>query len=95
MPCACHDWASCIKILQVTYFPMFSQEKRPFHMVNQKHRYDQLMPVSQELIFIWWFDSITHFACQKQASQFKISQITYFSCVFSAQKTLEHGESKT
>jgi hypothetical protein len=31
-------------------FPMFSQEKRPLHSVNQKHRYIQLMPLSQVMI---------------------------------------------
>jgi hypothetical protein len=31
-------------------FPMFSQDERPIHMVNQKHRSDQLIPVSQD-----WF----------------------------------------
>jgi hypothetical protein len=35
-------------------FPCFPQEKRPFHMVNQKQRYYQLMPVSQGLIYILW-----------------------------------------
>jgi hypothetical protein len=33
------------------FYPMFSQEKKPLHMVNQKHRYSQFMPpVSQSLI---------------------------------------------
>jgi hypothetical protein len=44
------DLASCIKISQITSFPVFSQEKRPLHMVNQKQQYCQFMPVSQGLI---------------------------------------------
>ena len=48
----CQDLASCIKVSQITFFPVFSQEKRPLHMVNQKHRYGQLIPVSQRLIWI-------------------------------------------
>jgi hypothetical protein len=35
------------------------------------------------------------FACQDLASHIKISQIIYFSHVFSGKKTLAHGESKT
>jgi hypothetical protein len=35
------------------------------------------------------------FACQDLASRIKISQITYFSCVFLGKKTLAHGEPKT
>ena len=39
--------------------------------------------------------SIVPFACQDWASHIKISQITYFSCVFPGKKTLAHGcESK-
>ena len=38
--------------------------------------------------------SIMPFACQDWASHIKISQITYFSCVFPGKKTLAHGESK-
>jgi hypothetical protein len=34
------------------------------------------------------------FACQDWSSCIKISQITFFSCVFSGKKTLAHGESK-
>jgi hypothetical protein len=34
------------------------------------------------------------FACQDWSSCIKISQITFFSRVFSGKKTLEHGESK-
>jgi hypothetical protein len=37
----------------------------------------------------------THFAGQDWASHIKISQIAYFSCVFSGKKTLAHGETKT
>jgi hypothetical protein len=68
---------------------MFSLEERPFHMVNQKHRYDKLMPVSQGFIFIKWCGSITCFACQDWASHMKISQISYFSGVFSGKKTCQ------
>jgi hypothetical protein len=39
-------------------------------------------------------DIITHFDGQDWASHIKISQITYFSCVFSGKQTLEHGETK-
>jgi hypothetical protein len=31
---------------------MFSQEKKPLHSVNQKHRYSQLMPLSQVMIWV-------------------------------------------
>ena len=48
----CQDLASCIKVSQITFFPVFSQEKRPLHIVNQKHKHGQFMPVSQGLIFI-------------------------------------------
>jgi hypothetical protein len=40
------------KFYKLPIVPMFSWGKRPFHMVNQKQRYYQLMPVSQGLIFI-------------------------------------------
>ena len=62
--------------------------------MNQKHRYGQFMPVSQGLIWIYWFGNIMHFACQDWSSCIKISQITFFSCVFSGKETLAHGESK-
>ena len=39
--------------------------------------------------------SIMPCACQDVASRVKISQITYFSLVFSGKKTLSHGESET
>jgi hypothetical protein len=35
------------------------------------------------------------FACQDLASRITISQISYFSHVFSGKETLAHGESKT
>jgi hypothetical protein len=64
-------------------------------MGNQKHRCGQLIPVSQGWIFMWWCGSIMPFACQDWASHVKISQITYFSCIFPGKKTLAHGETKT
>jgi hypothetical protein len=38
------------KFHKLSIFPMFSQEKKPLHLVNQKHRYSQLMPLSQVTI---------------------------------------------
>jgi hypothetical protein len=38
------------KFHKLSIFPMFSQEKKPLHSVNQKHRYSQLMPLSQVMI---------------------------------------------
>jgi hypothetical protein len=83
------------KFHKLPIFPVFSQEKRPFHMVNQQHRYGKLMNHSQVLICIKWCGSIMPFACQDLASRIKISQMIYFSHVFSGKKTLAHGESKT
>jgi hypothetical protein len=50
-------------------------------MVNQMHAYCQLMPVSQGL--------------KDLASHIKMSQITYFSYVFSGKRILTHGKPKT
>jgi hypothetical protein len=77
------------------FFPCFLNKKRPLHIVKQKHRYGQLMPVSWDLIFIEWCGCITCFACQNLASPIKILQITNFSCVFSGNKTPKHDEKET
>ena len=45
-------WLHASKVHKLPVFSVFSQEQRPFHMVNQKHRYGQLLPVSQGLICI-------------------------------------------
>jgi hypothetical protein len=73
---------------------VFSQEKRPLHMMKQKHKYGQLMPVSQGWIFLWWCGSIMPFTCQDWASHIKISQITYFSCIFPGKRPLHMVKQK-
>jgi hypothetical protein len=64
-------------------------------MVKKKQRYGKLIPVSQGMIFIQWCGNTMRFSCQYLPSCIKISQITYFSGVFSAKKPLAHGETKT
>ena len=64
-------------------------------MVNQQHRYVKLMNHSEVLTCIKWCGNIILLACQDLASRIKISQITYFSCVFLGKKTLAYGEPKT
>ena len=49
------------KFHKLPIFPVFSQEKRPLHMVKQKHRYGPLMPVNPGLIFLLWCGSNTCF----------------------------------
>jgi hypothetical protein len=68
------------KVCKLHIFPLFSQEKRYLHMVNQKHAYGKLMPVSQGLIFIEWCGSITCFACQDLASQLNFTNCLFFLC---------------
>jgi hypothetical protein len=45
-------WLHALKVHKLPIFSVSSQEQRPFHMVKQKNRYGQLIPVSQDLIFI-------------------------------------------
>jgi hypothetical protein len=45
-------WLCSSKFCKLHFFPVFPQEKKYLHMVNQKHAYGTLMPVSQGLIFI-------------------------------------------
>jgi hypothetical protein len=80
--------ASRIKFSQFSHFSVFSQEKRPLHMVRQKQRYGKLMPVNQGFICMLVWSSITCFACEDLASRIKMSQFTHFFCVFLGKKTL-------
>jgi hypothetical protein len=53
------------------------------------------MPLSQGLLFMLWWGSITRFACQDLASRIKTSQFTHFFCIFLGKKTLAQDETKT
>jgi hypothetical protein len=43
-------WLHAAKFYKSPIFPVFSQEKRPLHMVNQKPRHGQFLPLRKSLI---------------------------------------------
>jgi hypothetical protein len=83
---ACQDLASHMKFPRLPIFSVFALEQRPFHVVNQEHKYGQLIYQSQGFICIYWCGSIMPFPFQDAALCIKISQITYFLPCFLRKK---------
>jgi hypothetical protein len=87
-------WLHASNFLQITHFFCVSPGKKTLAHGETKTSIFQLMPLSQGLLLILWWGSITHFACQDFASRIKTSQFTHFFCVFLGKRPLHRMKQK-